>query len=403
MDDENMLTNEAQQSKECFEACENEKAKKLYMKKYTAAFILPLVLLVLVFLALQYIYLDTYSDAALWGQGLYFGFTLYHIVILIKNRKVWKELFERAAFSDSEIKVYDGYFTLTTVRDGIEIAFHRFLFSEIRAVSISGDLISVTARGQIFFLDKSKLPENSEFAEILFEDSKKTSTFKPKDKKSILFLIPSVIILLFTLTAVILNNISSTQHLLSSVPNIGLVFLILPFIPIILGIIFRKNKFVFIFSSIAGLITALLVVIFGMNTIGIKVNKPEYDDSFVTETEEVFDIDFPETEVFYSVDYTDDPEAIENGSDLRYASLYYENGELNDFVTDERFLDRLPTVLAGITERYYEGCSVLLYNKDTGEYNTLPEKEGRYRFICIVIDREYGKIEFSDYYVNIIY
>lgn len=401
MEEKNTEKIAAEMQAENLPVCEAGKAKRLYSRHYKKAFILPFVLIVLSLLRLEFSFTALSLEATRFFQGIFIGMLVLLVTIHIKTAKEWKTIFSFQALSKSEIKVFDGYFTLTSKREETVIADYRFLFSEIRNVTVSGDLMSVTVRDQIFFLDKMLIPENSELKKALYAVRKANRPFKPKDKKSILLLLPALITVLLSVAAAVFCVVSPESGILSTPPVLFIVCL-LPFVPIVLQLIFRKNRFVCLFNGLAALLCALVILNFVLNKGETDLKPTSYDASFIMQTEEELRIDFPETDDFYSFDNTENPGGFEDGATLRYAALEYADGLPDSFVPDERFLDRIPTALSGLLRIYYDGCSVCLYNKDTGEYNTIPEKEGRYLFVCVTVDKEYGEITLSEYYADVV-
>lgn len=388
---------------ESFPECETSKAKKIYFRQFALAGTFAAVLLLGAVVLLEVLNYMDYELSVRLFQGFLLGYLLYHVLILIKNRKTWKELFTIWSRCESVVDVFDGYFTLTTHRDGIEIARHRFDFSDLRRVSVSGDLMTVTARGQIFFLDKTQIPEDSRLGKALAAVRERSGSLNPKDKKTKLLLLPAALCVVLTIVLVLVQRNAVFQDPGKLTPVFLIAYLVLVTFLLIWGIVFRKNRSVALFSGLASIVTALIILFFALpQGVPAAPKQESADPSFVLETEEKFGFELPETELLYCYDNTEDPDALKYSNMLRSATLFYENGELEDVVLNEHFIDRIPTELVGLSSCTTENGELLLYNVDTGEYNTMPEKEGKTHFICVSVDREGGFVELSEYYVDVV-
>lgn len=67
--------------------------------------------------------------------------------------------------------------------------------------------------------------------------------------------------------------------------------------------------------------------------------------------------------------------------------------------SDERWITEVPSVLIGALPPLGIGDAVLLYNMDTGEYNTIPAKTGTYRFLALNYWADYGELFVAEYQV----
>ena len=93
--------------------------------------------------------------------------------------------------------------------------------------------------------------------------------------------------------------------------------------------------------------------------------------------------------------------AQENGLVLE-ASVLYGSRDAKAFeqtiASDARWRQTLPSALIGAVHPYFSiGDVSLLYNLDTGEYNTVPAESGTYRFVFLTYWRDNGELVLADY------
>ena len=73
--------------------------------------------------------------------------------------------------------------------------------------------------------------------------------------------------------------------------------------------------------------------------------------------------------------------------------------------TDDKWLSAIPNDLIGITAPFGDNNFYdykLIYNTDTSEYNTLPDKSGKFHFISILYQATYNQMEIIEYDIDYI-
>ena len=182
-------------------------------------------------------------------------------------------------------------------------------------------------------------------------------------------------------------------------------FMPVPIASIVMSVFFRKREFQYRANLIVGIIIAALLFIYGSFSI-LFAGTYTHTDEPIVRAEQLLDIDIP---VHEQID------TLENGAGSASASghytfstsdIYFSEDAVAEFEeqirNDSRWLSEIPSELIGIMSSYADVPVydyVILYNVDTGEFNSLPEESGTYRMLNVLYNSESRTMKIVDYEV----
>ena len=343
--------------------------------------------------------------------GFAFGMFLIGAISHIKGiraySKAWKNSTERMCKSIYEYKVFDHYISVNIYRENERIRESKCFFTDIEQIQQFGKWLFLQFGGQSFIIRKSDLKENSAFYSYMYKNPSKIME-KPlhnrwKTLSSILF-VASLLSIFGALGLVAV--VSSENHLF--VENTWLFFLLtpIPISSIILGFLLKSKNYKYKKNVIVGIIMAALLCIYGSFSF-IFANVYDHSDEPILRAEQTTGLDIPEHKQISTQDWTKGTQSVSRGYIYYTSDIYFENSAVADFekqlAKDDKWLSSVSNDLIGITSPmndygFYD--YVLVYNVDTTEYNTLPNRNGKYRFINILYRVEKNQMKIVEYDID---
>jgi len=214
---------------------------------------------------------------------------------------------------------------------------------------------------------------------------------------SILLIILSILCPFFALTALeaAVPDVPSSFALGEAVNRMWIFYLFLP-IPtasIIFGFYQNKKGIRNVRNIIVGLILAVILAVYGSFT-------PIFKDSYISDNLAAekyaaeINIELPKSEKCVINKLFEGEVRSSVLCEKTSFDAFFQNAK-----SDDRWKKELPTELQGCAPAFtlgeYDLC--LIYNADTGEFNTLPEKSGEYHFIFIAAKKSDRTLEIADY------
>lgn len=136
----------------------------------------------------------------------------------------------------------------------------------------------------------------------------------------------------------------------------------------------------------------------------ISANVYDHSDEQIVRAEQTTGIDIPEHKQISTQDWTKGTQSVSRGYIYYTSDIYFENSAVANFekqlAKDDKWLSSVSNDLIGITSPmndYGIYDFVLVYNVDTCEYNTLPNRNGKYRFINILYRLEENQMKIVEY------
>ena len=343
--------------------------------------------------------------------GFAFGMFLIGAVSHIKGiraySKAWKNSIERICKSVYEYKVFENYIGVNICRENERIRESKCFFTDIDQIQQFGKWLFLQFGGQSFIIRKNELKENSAFYSYMYKNPLKITEKTTHNRWKVFSIILLVASLLSIFVALVLVAIvSSKNHLFVENTWLFLLLTPIPIASLIWGFILKSKGYKYKKNIIVGIIMTALLCIYGSFSF-IFANVYDHSDKPIIRTEQTIRIDIPEHKQISTLDWTKGTQSVSRGYIYSTSDIYFDDLAVEDFekqlANDERWLYSVSNDLIGITSPmndYGIYDYVLVYNVDTGEYNTLPNNSGKYRFINILYRLEENQMKIVEYDIN---
>ena len=352
---------------------------------------------------------DNYTifSAAPFFFGILFVYLVIKAAIIAKTVNTCKKSTEYLDGSLYEYSFYPTYIKIRRSKNDEPSETDKFDLRDITKIERKENYIRILAGNRFILLKENEIPPESPFLYYI-NTSPLTKSSQVKSKyhfpATVLFVL-SLLSVFFAMAAFILISGFSGS------PDIGDIWVFFLFTPIPLaslcfGLFAKKKGYSFKKNIVAGIIIFGLLCAYGSFAFVFKDITTESPELYL-ETEELTGIDLPEYTSIRTQDWTTGSQNISRGYIFETSTAEITNAVSEAFrlkiLKDDRWLKKIPTILIGITSDYcthpyYEYA--LIYNVDTGEYNTLPEESGTYRFINIVFSAERDSLMVVDYEIE---
>ena len=180
-------------------------------------------------------------------------------------------------------------------------------------------------------------------------------------------------------------------------------YLPVPIASIAFGIYLKKKGYAYRKNVIVGIVMAALLCIYGSFTF-IFPDFYSHSDEPIVDTEQMLNIDIPEHSRINTQDFTSAAQSFPRGYIYWASDIYFEEAAVEQFEegisNDAKWLSDIPNDIIGITSYFCDiGTSdyYIIYNKDTGEFNSLPSEDGTYTFINVLYDTEGNSMKIVEY------
>lgn len=333
---------------------------------------------------------------------LFFSITLFigSMVRLIKVKRSSEERIIRASY---EYRVFQNYFEIFITRNEEPVHSQKVYFNEIEKITASDGFIIISTGTQSFLLkEKELLPDSAFF--IFMKNNPLIAVYRnATDGYTLLSLLLFITTLLTPFAAIfIISLITAINE--NIVRNLWIFFAMLP-IPIgsvIFGFILKNKKYRYKKNIAAGCIIAVFLCIYGSFTF-FPIPTVSDEELQLTRIENIVDVDFPDPLSTRIFDYSESPQYASRGYIYyqinatfdEYESAAFERG----LYYDERWMTAIPGELQAINTGFGGQAfhNTLILNLDTGEYNTLLEEPGTYRFIALGYWQDINQLRVVEY------
>lgn len=388
-----------------FSASEIANLNKYTTKKVTKKIIRLVVLFVILFLSL----VGSNAPDLLIGFfiGLFLLVIFSYIKIGVTYKKSWKTTRDRITQSFYEYEVYNNYFTVNIIRNNEKMRFSKIYFYEIEQIKVLDDFLEVVYSNQSFILRKSDLLPNSAFFIFLNNNPTKMAVVKKNDKWTILskvFFVASILSIFIAL--ILMSIVSSINHLFTENMWLFFVAAIIPFSSIVFGFVLKSKGYLYKKNIVAGVIMTILLCLYG-SFVFVVETPYGHSDEIIIDTEQLLNIDIPEHKQINTRNWTDGVQSVPRGYIWCTSDVYFDENVVVDFESqiarDDKWLTSVPSDMIGISYPlidYTEYDFVLIYNVDTGVYNSVPEDSGTYHFINIFYVSDDNKMMIAEYQID---
>lgn len=177
-----------------------------------------------------------------------------------------------------------------------------------------------------------------------------------------------------------------------------------PLLSLILGIIYSRYRFSSKNVVIGGVCSFLLIIV---GSFCFAAAKPSHQFSEIKPYQDILQINIPKKATYYHDNIFE--VWLDNFVDISILYVTYDDkaGEKlaqdikkSDYWLTSYEVEKLYDILPTSTQSEYEDDYYLVYNKDTKQYNMLPESEGKQHFIVMKYDSVYYRFYIYEYTLN---
>mgnify|MGYP007047907008 CR=1 FL=1 len=183
-----------------------------------------------------------------------------------------------------------------------------------------------------------------------------------------------------------------------------LCYLPIPLLSIILGFKYNNCGLKCTKNIVCGFIVGTLLFAFGISSFLMPKDFFGADYSKINDYRKYIDADIPENG---TINQIVDLDSIDDSkSETDYIDVYYEKNESkvleksiinNDNWVLYKDMKSTLKIFMGPYNYYDEDTYVSIYNKTTNEYNSLPDKTGKYEFYVSVYDKKYKNLNINKF------
>ncbi|MBQ9797895.1 MAG: helix-turn-helix transcriptional regulator [Clostridia bacterium] len=343
--------------------------------------------------------------------GLLLGCFLIGLISHIKGyfayRKAWKNSVSRILQSTYSYEIFEGYFVLNVSQNEEITRTLKIYFDDIEKIQTFGSYLVLQISGQSYIIKKDVLIPESTFIAFCNSAQNKGEAKKPKDKLknvSILLFILSICTIWGALIGVAI--LSGINQAMTENMWVFFLFLPIPIASIVFGFYLKKKDYKYKKNVIVGFIMAALLCIYGSFTF-IFANVYSHNDEPIQNVEQLLDIDIPTHSRINTQDWTKGTQSIPRGYIYSTSDIYFDNIIVAEFEknlsSDTKWISTIPNDMVGITSYF---CDIqtsdyyIIYNKDTKEFNKLPNESGTYVFINILYNAENNIMKLVEYQIE---
>ncbi len=343
--------------------------------------------------------------------GLFYGCSLIGMVSYIKGyfsyKKAWTVSEKRVIASEYTYEIFEWYFVIKIYRNQEVKSTQKVYFNDVEKIQTFGNYLFLSILGQSYIIKKESLKQDSIFNTLFNRAIEKTDNKKLngvlKAVSNILF-VASILTIYGSLIAI--GILSGINH--GTTDNLWVCFLFLPIpiISIIFGFHLKKKGYKYKKNVIVGVIMAILLCIYGSFTF-IFANVYSHSDEPILKAEETLNIDIPEHSRIDTMDWTEGTQSVPRGYIYSESEIYFEDSDVEEFEknlkNDNKWINNIPNDMVGITSHfcdYQKNAYFIIYNKDTKEFNKLPDHNGKYQFINVIYNPESDEMTLVEYEIE---
>ncbi len=342
-----------------------------------------------------------------------FGFCLSILLLscymffghLRTTNKQWRSNGPYVYESTFEYNIFDDHLTVTIFRDGAKHSETRYTFSDISGIEDVGQLYMLILSGQLFFLRKSDLREDSFFRSFRGVQQPLVEKNPPKNPLkgiSIALFVASIVAIFGAMTGV---SLLTGRELQSMTGNMWVFFLFtpIPIASVIFGFWQKKRGVKYKKNVVVGFIMTALLCIYGSFCF-IGADTYTYGNDPILRVEQVMGVDLPEPSGVYTENRISEGTLLSKGKIHSISYIYFDKEVALEYEAqlraDEGWMSSVPNDLAGIIAyRFFvsEFGYCLVYNMNTEEWNTQPEKSGTYSFLALLYNEKLDMMILVEY------
>ena len=339
--------------------------------------------------------------------GCFFIGVIGHVIGYFSYKKTWRGSESRALASTYFYEVFEGYFVLNIAQDGETTKTLKIYFDNIDKIHFFGNYLVLEISQQIYIIRKNALIPNSAFTALCNTAPKKVGGKKPRDilkTLSVLLFVLSILTIWGALLGVAI--LSGSNPAVTENMWVFFVFLPIPIASIVFGFYLKKKGYKYKKNVVVGFIMSAILCIYG-SFVFIFADVYSHSDEPILEVEELLDIDIPVHSRINTEDWTKGTQSVPRGYIYSTSDIYFEDAAVEEFEenlpSDTKWISKIPGNMVGITSYY---CDIetsdyyIIYNKDTGEFNKLPDESGTYDFINVLYNARTNTMKLVEYQIE---
>lgn len=343
--------------------------------------------------------------------GVKFAFAFFFLIaafsglkIIRTFKKTMKNDTERITQTTYEYKIFEEYLELNVYFNDERIRQSKFYYKENERMLLFGKWLTFQHGGQYFILRKADLREDSP----LYAGANKQPEQEEEDRRPEKMKIVSILLFSLSIFA------TATAFILLFLVDAGggkpwIVFLpaLVPLTSAIFAVVTKakghRNKK----NAIIGFIMLPLICWFGLFSV-LLANQSDHSEATIVRVEQMMEIDLPDHKTIKTQDWTKRTQNVPRGYFYYYMSyVSFAQSDVSDFERglpwNDKWLSSVPNDLIGIADssatfEFYD--YVLIYNVDTGEYNTTPKSNGKYRFVNLLYNTKDNEMKIAEYQLD---
>lgn len=339
--------------------------------------------------------------------ALYLIIKSVFLIRILKHRKLAGERLDGANY---RYNFYPTRIEVIRKKDGEPETTENFDFRDIKRFERKENYIRILVNNKYILLKENEIPPESPFLYYI-NTSPLTKNLKAQSKYYVVSLILffAAICSLFLAATTVLP---ATGGRGTELMWLFYLFIPIPLSSLIFGIYATKKGFKATKNIVIGILMSFILFMFG--NFSFLFNNMMLDDpGLYIETEELTGIDLPEYTMIATNRWKDSwTDKMRGNSSIRLltsSEVLITNLSSESFrsrlLRDDRWLSEIPDELKDIASANSNNMYkeyILIFNVNTGEYNTPPAENGCYRFINIVFKPEFDSISIVDYEIEYI-
>lgn len=345
--------------------------------------------------------------------GLLLGWFLVGMIAHIKGyfvcKKAWTASESKLLESTYSYEIFEGYFVLNISKSEEITRTLKVYFDDIEKIQSFGNYLVLQISGQSYIIKKDALmPDSALVTACMSSPGKvKVEVKKPKDVLktiSVLLCVLSICSIVGALVGVAV--LSGINHATTENMWVFFLFTPIPVASIVFGFYLMKKGYKYKKNVIVGFIMATLLCIYGSFTF-IFANVYSHSDEPILNAEQLLDIDIPTHSRINTQDWTKGTQSVPRGYIYSVSDIYFDESAVEEFEknlpSDAKWMADIPSDMIGITSYF---CDVqasdyyIIYNKDTEEFNKLPDESGTYVLINVLYNAKSNTMKLVEYQIE---
>ena len=351
------------------------------------------------------------ADAPDVMLGLLLGYFLIGVISHIKGyfaySKAWKNSESKILKSTYSYEIFDGYFILNISKNEEITRTQKIYFEDIEKIQSFGNYLVLQIAGQSYIIKKDNLIAESAFITFCNHTPSKVEAKKPKDQLKIISILLFVLSICTIWGALIgVAILSGINQAMTENMWVFFLFLPVPIASIVFGFYLKKKGYKYKKNVIVGVIMAALLCIYGSFTFIFR-DVYTHSDEPILHAEQMLHMDIPEHSRINTQDWTKGTQSVPRGYIYSTSDIFFDDAAVEQFEksisNDPKWISDIPSDMVGITSHFCDrqpGDYYIIYNKDTGEFNKLPDAGGTYVFINVLYHVESNTMQLVEYRIE---